>query len=98
METIEIEKLKDYAGKLMFDMKEEEYQTLQEEFKVILKQMDYIEKIEGIQDVKPMTFPFITYQAKLRKDEVKNTLTVEEALKNAKKTEKDQVRVPKVVE
>ena len=37
---IEKEKLKQYANKLMFDMDDSEYQTLQEEFDVILKQMD----------------------------------------------------------
>ena len=37
---IEIEKLKDYANKLMFDMNDEEYKTLQDEFEIILKQMD----------------------------------------------------------
>ena len=39
---IEKEKLKDYAHKLMFDMNDEEYKTLQEEFETILKQMDLI--------------------------------------------------------
>ena len=34
---IEKEKLKQYANKLMFDMDGSEYQTLQEEFDVILK-------------------------------------------------------------
>ena len=42
---IEKEKLKKYAKLLMFDMKEEEYETLQEEFEIILKQMDLIEQI-----------------------------------------------------
>lgn len=36
-------KLKDYAAKLMFDMDDSEYETLQEEFRTILKQMDLIE-------------------------------------------------------
>ena len=34
---IEKEKLKKYAKLLMFDMDEEEYSTLQEEFDIILK-------------------------------------------------------------
>ena len=95
---IEKEKLEDYAKKLMFEMKDEEYETLQKEFDVILKQMDLIGEIDGIEDVNPMTFPFITYKAKFREDEVKDTLTTEEALSNAKKVDRDQVRVPKVVE
>lgn len=95
---IEKEKLKEYANKLMFDMEDSEYETLQKEFEVILKQMDLISKIDNIEDVEPMTFPFVTYKAKWRKDEVKDTLTKEDVLKNAKDIENCQVKVPKVVE
>lgn len=90
--------LKSYAKKLMFTMSDSEYDTLEKEFDVILKQMDKIDKIEGIENVEPMTFPFITNQAKLRKDEVKDCLTIKEVLSNASVVEDDQVKVPKVVE
>lgn len=92
------ENLKDYAGKLMFDMKEEEYETLEKEFEVFLKQMDLIGKVEGIENVEPMTFPYVIYEATLREDVIKDTLETEEALQNAKVVDRDQVRVPKVVE
>lgn len=95
---IEKEKLKDYAKKLMFDMETCEYETLQEEFKVILKQMELIEKIPNIKDVKPMTFPFPLASARLREDEVGDFLTVDEVLSNAKHQAHDQVKVPKVVD
>lgn len=92
------EKLQDYAKKLIFDMNDEEYETLLKEFDIILKQMDLIGQIENISSVNPMTFPFVTYEAKLREDEEKESLTVDEVLKNAKHTLNDQVKVPKVVE
>lgn len=92
------EKLKEYAGKLMFDMKEEEYDTLVKEFDVILKQMDLIGEIEGIEQVEPMTFPYEIGHAHFRKDEVKDTLETVDALKNASDVENNQARVPKVVE
>lgn len=92
------EQLKSYAHKLMFDMEEQEYETLQKEFEIILKQMDLIGQIEGIDQVEPMTFPFTFEGAKFREDVVKDELSTEEILKNAKKVDKDQVRVPKVVE
>jgi len=94
------EKLKDYAGKLMFDMDDSEYETLQDEFRIILRQMDLIGKIPNIKDVEPMSFPFVTYEAKLRCDEVKeeDTLTVNEVLANCKHQINDQVKLPKVVE
>ena len=91
------EKLKDYAGKLMFDMEEEEYETLQQEFEVILKQMDLISKIDGIEKVEPMTFPYDLYFSKLREDVAEECLTTEEALSNADEVKNNQVKVPKVV-
>lgn len=92
------EKLKEYAAKLMFDMNDEEYETLEKEFEVILKQMDLIGEIEGIDEMEPMTFPYQIDHAKFRKDEIKDTLETEDALKNAANVDKNQVRVPKVVE
>lgn len=95
---IEKEKLKDYANKLMFDMNDEEYKTLQEEFAVILKQMELIEKLPNISEVEPMTFPFKNTDAQLREDEITDYLTVGEVLENAKHQVADQVKVPKVVD
>lgn len=95
---IEKEKLKKYARLLMFEMNEEEYTTLQDEFEVILKQMDLIGEIEGIDKVEPLTFPFKNEDASLREDEEGDYLTVGEVLENAKHVVDDQVKVPKVVE
>lgn len=95
---IEKDLLKKYASKLMFDMEDAEYETLQKEFEVILKQMDLIGEIENIKDVEPMSFPYISYEAELREDEVLDYLTVNEVLENTKYQVNDQVKVPKVVE
>lgn len=95
---IDKSKLKDYANKLMFDMEDSEYETLQEEFEVILKQMDLIGKIPNISEVEPMTFPYKNEDVNLREDEVKDYLTVGEVLANTKYQVNDQVKVPKVVE
>ena len=97
---IEKEKLKKYANKLMFDMEDSQYSTLQEEFDTILKQMDLISNIPNISNVEPMFFPFINEDVELREDVVieNDELTVEEVLLNAKSVSKDQVKVPKVVE
>lgn len=92
------EMLKDYAGKLMFDMEDSEYETLEKEFEIFTKQMDLIGKVEGIDKVEPMTFPFVTYDAVLRDDVVQNELETEQVLANAKNTLSDQIKVPKVVE
>ena len=91
------EKLKDYAGKLMFDMDDQGYDRTLEEFETIEKHMALIGEIEGIDDVEPMTFPYVIYHASLREDEAKECLTNEEVLANAKDTKVNQVKVPKVV-
>ncbi len=92
------EKLKDYANKLMFDMNDDEYTTLQEEFDIILKQMDLIGNIPNISKIEPMTFPFKLEEASLREDEVGDYLVVNEVLENAHHQVNDQVKVPRVVE
>ena len=90
--------LKEYAEKLMFDMSEQEYQILEEEFKVIIKQMDKIAKIENIKSVEPMTFPFELETLSLREDVIGDYLTVEEVLANTNHQVNNQIKVPKVVE
>ena len=95
---IEKEKLEMYAEKLFFRMNDEEYATLQQEFNIILKQMDMISKIEGISEVIPMTFPFEKEGTYFREDVIKDTLPVEDVIANAKETSFEQVKVPKVVE
>lgn len=91
------EKLKDYAAKLMFDMDDLGYERTLKEFETIEKHMELIGKIENIDNVEPMTFPYIIYHASLREDEDKEILTNEEVLMNAKETKANQVKVPKVV-
>ena len=92
------DKLKDYASKIMFDMNDEEYKTLEKEFEIILKQMDLIGNIKDIKDVEPMTFPFPIEGVTLREDTPTESLDIEDVLKNAKDTENSMVKVPKVVE
>lgn len=92
------ELLKKYASNLMFNMSDEEYNTLLDEFEIILNQMDLIDKIDGIDEVEPMTFPFLTYDKELREDKAEDSLSTEEVLKNAAYKTNNQVQVPKVVE
>lgn len=94
------EMLKDYARKLMFDMEDKEYDTLQDEFEIILKQMKLIENIKDIKKTEPLFYPYVSYEAKLRCDEVNEMemLSVSEVLANTKHQVRDQVKVPRVVD
>ena len=95
---IEKSKLKDYANKLMFDMEDREYETLQAEFETILKQMDIIGEISQIKGVEPMTFPFIIDDVKLREDANGRAIDIEDALANCHEKKGRDVKVPRVVE
>lgn len=97
MKKITRENIQDYALKLMFKMKEEEYDTFEKEFETILKHMDLIGQIEGIEEVEPMTFPFINDDIMLREDLSTSKLVAEDALSNCKDVIYDEVKVPKIV-
>ena len=97
MQKITREEIQDYALKLMFKMKDNEFESFEKEFETILKHMDLIGDIEGIEDVEPMVFPFRNKDAKLRKDIANHDLSTDDAVKNAKETIYDEVKVPKVV-
>ena len=97
MKPINKDVLKEISLKLMFEMKEEQYDTLLKEFDLIIKQMNLIGEIKGVDDVEPMTFPFDVTNDYLREDEVEDNLSQEEALKNSKSIENGQIVLPKVV-
>lgn len=97
MKEITKELLQDCAHRLLFDMTDEQYEVLQNEFDIILKQMNIIGSLEGIDQVSPMTFPFDVTVDYLREDDVVETITKEDALRNAKDIVEDQIRLPKVV-
>lgn len=97
MKNINKETLKTAANKLMFDMSEEQYNHLLNEFDVIVSQMNLIGKIEGVDNATPMTFPFDVTSTKLREDIATTPLERDVALKNAKDVVDGQIRLPRVV-
>ena len=90
--------LKILASKLLFTMEESEYDVLSNEFEIILKQMDLIGKIENIDSVEPLIYPFPLEDVTLREDTVIDELPLEDILLNSSDTLYNQVKVPKVVE
>ena len=97
MNNVNKETLKTAANKLMFDMSEEQYDNLLNEFDVIISQMNLIGDIEGVDEVEPMTFPFDVTTTYLREDVSSKPLSREEALRNAKDVVDGQIRLPRVV-
>lgn len=94
------DKLEEYAKKLMFEMNEDEYKTLENEFEVILKQMELIDNIKDIDGVIPMTYPFDLEldDSYLREDIASNEICFDDMKVNVKEFENNMVKVPKVVE
>ena len=92
--------LQDAAKRLLFDMKDEEYDTLLNEFAIITKQLKLMDDIEGLDQVEPMSFPYIDESSSLFRDDEpvkEDEVNKEEMLKNAKVHRDGQVKLPKVV-
>ena len=97
MKEINLDVLKDAANRLLFDMSEEEYQTLLQEFDVLTKQMETIGQIEGLENYEPTTFPFDCETTYLREDEPIEPLNRDDALSNAGSVLDNEIKLPKVV-
>ena len=97
MKPVNKQILKSAAEKMMFTMEDSQYETLLEEFDILLKQIDFMGEINGIDDAEPMIFPFDVFTSHLREDEIEFSLTQEEAMKNSGDVKDGQIRLPKVV-
>ena len=98
MDIIDRQTLLEAASKSMLKLTDEQLSILSKDFEVILQQMDLISKIQGVDDVQPMIFPFDIYSDDLRDDICSLPLTADEALRNAPKIKDNQVELPKVIE
>ena len=96
--TISIEKLKELALNLKFEMDEKQYQTLQKEFEIILMQMNRIHLDIDTKNIEPMSFPFDVYNTYLRDDEEVIESSKDDILKNAHCVVDGQIKINKVVE
>ena len=92
------EKLKILANKLLFTMDDSEYETLSEEFEIILKQLDLIGEIKDVDKVEPLIYPFEFDNVSMREDEVLEELEIDDILANSGSNLYNQVKLPKVVE
>lgn len=97
MKNVDKQMLKEAANKLMFDMDDNQYETLLKEFSVVTHNMELIGKIKGVDDAMPMTFPFEVSNDFLREDIATEPLNRDVALKNASEVVEGQIRLPKVV-
>ena len=92
------EMIDNYADKLLIGLTEEERTMIREEFDDIEKNMELINKIDGIKEVEPLSYPYEMEIDDLRNDdEVDETIEIDTLLRNAGKVDGREVEVPKVV-
>ena len=68
-----------------------------DEFEIIDRNIDLINKIPGLSEVEPMTHCLDDFEYELREDEVEESITLDEFLKNCDDYIDAEVKVPKVV-
>ncbi|MBE6154185.1 MAG: Asp-tRNA(Asn)/Glu-tRNA(Gln) amidotransferase subunit GatC [Firmicutes bacterium] len=92
------EMVDDLADKLLIGLTEEENKMVLDEFEIIDKTIDMINEIDGIKNIEPMTHALDDFEFVLREDIAKESISVEDALRNAGATEGREIEVPKVVD
>ena len=91
------EMVEDYADKLLIGLTDEENKMVLEEFESIDKDIDLINKIDGIDKVTPMTHTLDDFICELRDDEVEESVDIELLLQNCDNNDGQEPVVPKVV-
>ena len=92
------EMVDDYAEKLLIGLTDEENKMVLDEFEAIDKSIDIINKIPNIEKVEPMTHALDDFVFELRSDIAEESIPIEDALRNAGKTDGREIEVPKVVD
>ena len=85
------------AQNMMFDLTSDEVDTIFNEFDSIYAQVKFLASIKGVDDAKPMTFPYREHQNKLSDDIPLKPLKRSLALKNSHTIMGNQIKLPKVV-
>lgn len=88
--------LKKLGLKTMFQIRDDEMPELVEEYEIFMNHVAVLEKI-NTDDVAPLAYPYEIETSFLREDEASDVISREDALKNAKDVQDNQIKVPKVV-
>ena len=92
------ETINNLAAKLLFHVTDEEAEIVLNELDYLKEKMDFITKINGIEEVIPQTHAFDLYESDLREDNnFEDGTDIDLLLSNAKAFENREIEVPKVV-
>lgn len=97
MQKFTKEMVDDYADKLLIGLTEEENKMVLEEFEIIDKNIDLINKIPNIDKVEPMTHTLDNFECDFREDVVEESVPLKELLANADEKDENHVIVPRMV-
>ena len=97
MEKFTREMVDDYADKLLIGLTEEENKMVLDEFEIIDRNIDLINKIPGLSEVEPMTHCLDDFYCEFREDIEEESIDIEELLQNCDDKTDREVIVPKVV-
>lgn len=87
-----------YADKLLIGLTDEENKMVLDEFDVIDKDIDIINTIDGIENIKPMTHALDDQVIENLRDDIPSTSpNIDDLLSNAKSKIGREIEVPKVV-
>lgn len=91
--------IEECAANLMFRLSPGQAELIAEEFDAIIAQMEFLKGIPGVDQARPMTFPYKLHRKdrELRSDAPEKPLSEEEALRNSNATIGQQIKVPRVV-
>ena len=92
------EMVDNYAEKLLIGLTDEENKMVLDEFESIDKNIDLINEIPNIKEVEPMTHALDDFVFELREDNAEESIRIEDALRNAGKTDGREIEVTKVVD
>ena len=91
------EKVEKLADLLLIGLTEEEKNMVFEEFEIIDNNINKINEIPNIKEVKPMTHALDYFVFELREDVAEDSISIEDALSNCDQVDGREVEVPKVV-
>lgn len=92
------EMVDNYADKLMIGLTKEENKMVLDEFEIIDKNIDIINKIPNIETVEPMSYCLDNFEYVLREDEIEESIDINLLLQNCDDSLNDEVKLPRVVE
>ena len=91
------EMVDDYANKLLIGLTDEENKNVLDEFEEIDREIDLINEIPNIGNVKPMTHTLDDFEFVLREDKAEESENIDDILSNSDEHTEREIEVPKVV-